>query len=108
MSAEMDNDSGHTVRKTMVHIRQGFMFAILNPKAIMFFVSLFPQFISGQTMDLINIGAIYLPIWIIAYLCFMIYTMGGITVMKIFGRSTYVAKVFGLLIVAAGGALAYF
>lgn len=57
---------------------EGFLIALFNPKAIVFFVALFPQFTSemqiGSLPDLIQTFA---PIGLIALLCFLIYGILG-------------------------------
>lgn len=87
------------------HFRQGFMFAIFNPKAIVFFASLFPQFIRSGQADLHGLLLIFVPIWWIAFACFMLYAVAGMALMRVMGQWPYTGRLFGSLIMLAGVAL---
>ena len=80
-----------------------------NPKAIVFFTAVFPQFIdhnaiySSQLCLLMSICAL------IAFSCFMIYAMGGQKVVALFSKDTigkYVKRVIGGTFIGAGIGLA--
>jgi len=57
--------------------RQAFFVAIGNPKAIIFFTALFPQFINQQGQRLPQFVVMVVTLSVIAFVCFMIYAIGG-------------------------------
>lgn len=80
-----------------------------NPKAIVFFTAVFPQFIDPQmgfieqSSMLISIGAF------IAFICFMIYAMGGQKIVSWFSNASigkYISRVIGTSFIGAGIGLA--
>ena len=80
-----------------------------NPKAIVFFTAVFPQFIDPnaayltQSYILLGIGAL------IAFSCFMIYAMSGQKIVSLFSNAIigkYVNRVIGGTFVGAGIGLA--
>jgi homoserine/homoserine lactone efflux protein len=80
-----------------------------NPKAIVFFTAVFPQFIDpsatylSQSCILISICAF------IAFSCFMIYATGGQKIVSLFSKETtgkYIKRVIGSTFIGAGIGLA--
>ncbi len=80
-----------------------------NPKAIVFFTAVFPQFIDpnaaylSQSCILISICAF------IAFNCFMIYAIGGQKIVSLFSKATvwkYIKRVIGGTFIGAGIGLA--
>ncbi len=80
-----------------------------NPKAIVFFTAIFPQFIEpgsaflDQFCVLMGTGAL------IAFSCFMLYAIGGQQIVAIFSRSAagkYFNKIIGGSFIASGVGLA--
>ena len=80
-----------------------------NPKAIVFFTAVFPQFIDPnagylfQSCILMSIGAF------IAFSCFMIYAIGGQKIVSLFSKATvgkYVKRIIGGTFIGAGIGLA--
>ncbi len=80
-----------------------------NPKAIVFFSAVFPQFIDpnaaylSQSCILVSICAF------IAFNCFMIYAIGGQKVVSLFSKATtgiYIKRVIGSTFIGAGIGLA--
>jgi homoserine/homoserine lactone efflux protein len=86
-------------------VKQGFLFAIANPKAIIFFASIFPQFIKGTEFNFLLGLLIYIPVVAVGFLATLIYAYGGIGIMKIMGNSSLVPKIFGLCIIFSGAAM---
>lgn len=72
---------------------EGAMIAFFNPKAIMFFVALFPQFVNAEQVGVLAYTAIFLPIGSVALLCFMIYGAFGCAAVKLL-NGTLVVKYF--------------
>jgi len=56
---------------------QAFFVAISNPKAIIFFTALFPQFINQRGQQLPQFVVMVATLAVIAFSCFMIYAIGG-------------------------------
>jgi len=80
-----------------------------NPKAIVFFTAIFPQFIDpnsaylSQSLILLGIGAL------IAFACFMIYAMGGQKIISLFSKTNiarFINKIIGGTFIGAGIGLA--
>ena len=66
---------------------QGFYVAAANPKAIVFFAALFPQFIDPTSPPLAQYLILVVPLSIIAFGCMMIYTLSGARITKFFSHS---------------------
>ncbi len=80
-----------------------------NPKAIIFFTAIFPQFIDpdsaylSQSFILLGIGAL------IAFACFMIYAVGGQKIISLFSKTNiarFLNKIIGGTFIGAGIGLA--
>lgn len=84
------------------HLWDGFAFAIFNPKALTFFAALFPQFVKGGEIDPKLIALIFLPIAIIAFVCFIFYVIAGRLLISLMNRTRHIGKVFGGMIILAG------
>jgi threonine/homoserine/homoserine lactone efflux protein len=56
---------------------QAFFVAIGNPKAIVFFTALFPQFINANTQQVYQYIILVTTLSVIAFVSFMIYALGG-------------------------------
>lgn len=56
---------------------QAFFVAIGNPKAIIFFTALFPQFVNQQGQHLPQFAVMVVTLAVIAFVCFMTYAIGG-------------------------------
>jgi threonine/homoserine/homoserine lactone efflux protein len=83
----------------------GFLIAFFNPKAILFFVAIFPQFLNNINSDLIyEFIYIFFPIGGVAFICFIIYGICGTVSLKIFKNTTiinYTIKFLGTLLIAS-------
>lgn len=55
---------------------EGFIIAIGNPKGILFFTSLFPQFIADRHSPA-SVSLILLPLVLIAFFCYFVYAIFG-------------------------------
>ncbi len=88
---------------------QGFWVAAGNPKAIVFFSALFPQFITSGQASLQHFSVMLGLLCIIAFACMMIYACGGKKVREFLKGSIvsrYVNKVLGTAFVGLGISLA--
>ncbi len=89
---------------------EAFIVAAANPKALIFFTALFPQFIQANRDGLLHYTLLVLVLGVIAFLCMMIYSFGGFKVKGFFNSSSiskYVGKVIGTTFVSLGFGLAF-
>lgn len=80
-----------------------------NPKAILFFTAIFPQFINTKSDYFIQYFVLMTICLIIAFICFMIYAICGQKIVTIFLKYTignYVKKMIGCTFIGAGIGLA--
>lgn len=80
-----------------------------NPKAIVFFTAVFPQFIDPNAAYIPQFGMLMGTGGIIAFGCFMIYAIGGQKIVALFSKATigrYFNKIIGGTFIGAGIGLA--
>ncbi len=84
---------------------QAFFIAIGNPKAIIFFTALFPQFISANNTPLLQYILMTITLGLIAFVCMMIYSIAGDKANVFLRTSTlgkYLNKITGGIFISAG------
>ena len=84
---------------------QAFLIALGNPKAIIFFTALFPQFITTNEAPLTQYILMTITLGIIAFLCMMLYSLAGDKANIFFKTSAigrYLNKITGGIFVGAG------
>ncbi len=84
---------------------EAFCVAMGNPKAILFFSALFPQFINMETIKAAELIGAMAMLALIAFLCFMIYAVGGEKVIALFKKSRLgrvINKVVGTAFIGSG------
>lgn len=97
LNTEANNKTNFRSKKR--RFMEGFLIALFNPKAILFFVALFPQFTDeAQIQSLPDLLQTFTPIGLIALLCFMIYGALGQFSRNILND----VKLFGTVIPAFG------
>lgn len=80
-----------------------------NPKAIVFFTAVFPQFINPNTAYIPQFSMLMGTGGVIAFGCFMIYAISGEKIMTLFSKATvgrYINKIIGCTFIGAGIGLA--
>ncbi len=80
-----------------------------NPKAIIFFTAVFPQFIHPQKGYLAQCSLLLSVMAVIAFVCFMLYALGGQKIVSIFSRASvgkWIKRVIGTSFIGAGIGLA--
>ncbi len=80
-----------------------------NPKAILFFAAIFPQFITTETTFILQSFVLLGLACLIAFICFMIYALGGQRVFSLISKSKigkYLDKILGITFIGAGVGLA--
>ncbi|TIH13778.1 LysE family translocator [Marinifilum sp. JC120] len=88
---------------------QGFCVAAGNPKAIVFFSALFPQFISSGQASLQHFAVLLTLLTVIAFACMMIYACGGEKIKGLLKGTAickYINTVLGTAFVGLGVSLA--
>jgi threonine/homoserine/homoserine lactone efflux protein len=99
----------HNNKSFISLFRQGFCVAAGNPKAIIFFTALFPQFISESGTQLSSWAALLGILVLIAFSCMMIYAFFGSRVKNAFSNSfvgRYMNKIMGTVFISFGIGLA--
>ena len=84
---------------------QAFFVAIGNPKAIIFFTALFPQFFNRQGQQLSQFVVMVITLAVIAFMCFMIYAVGGHQIgylLKQASARKYFNRIIGCTFVGVG------
>ncbi len=84
---------------------QAFLIAIGNPKAILFFTALFPQFLTQNNAPFMQYFFMTLTLGIIAFICMMLYSIAGHHASSFFKTSKvgkYLNKIIGGIFVSAG------
>lgn len=80
-----------------------------NPKAILFFTAVFPQFIDPNAAYLSQFCILISICAFIAFNCFMIYAIGGQKIVSLLSKATigkYIKRVIGSTFIGAGIGLA--
>lgn len=80
-----------------------------NPKAIIFFTAVFPQFIDPNAAYIPQFGLLMGAGGAIAFGCFMVYAIGGQKVVSLFSKATigkYINRIIGGTFIGAGVGLA--
>ncbi|WDP90985.1 MAG: LysE family translocator [Desulfobacter sp.] len=80
-----------------------------NPKAIIFFAAVFPQFIKTDAAYLVQSCILLGTCALIAFCCFMIYAIGGQKIASLFSKAAvgkYIKKIAGGTFIGAGIGLA--
>lgn len=88
---------------------EGVLVTAGNPKAIVFFTAVFPQFIEPNTAYLPQFSTLMVAGGFIAFSCFMLYAAGGQKIIALFSRAVvgkYFNKVIGGTFIGAGIGLA--
>lgn len=109
MSFKPDNNEFQSSTSLKKMYSQAALVTAGNPKAIIFFTAIFPQFIDPsapylpQSCMLLSIGSI------IAFSCFMLYAIGGQKIVFLFSKASigkYINRVIGGTFIGAGIGLA--
>lgn len=88
---------------------EGILVTAGNPKAIVFFTAVFPQFIHPDIAYLPQFSTLMMAGGLIAFCCFMLYAAGGQRIVTLFSRAAvvrYFNKVIGGTFIGAGIGLA--
>ncbi len=96
-----------------VSLRKMYLQAVIvtagNPKAIVFFTAIFPQFINPEAAYLPQLCMLLSIVALVAFTCFMIYAIGGQKIVSLFANARvgkYINRIIGGTFVGAGIGLA--
>ncbi len=113
MAGDFNLEEGKSAKTEMPSSKklflQGFWVAAGNPKAIVFFSALFPQFISTGQATVQHFALMLGLLTIIAFTCMMIYACGGEKIkefLKGTAVSRHVNKILGTAFISLGLSLA--
>jgi homoserine/homoserine lactone efflux protein len=88
----------------------GFIIAIGNPKGILFFTALFPQFINVRHATISGFMIIFITLGIVAFGCYMLYAIFGARLNRLFQLHSF-RKIFnritGSILIGTGLAIAF-
>ncbi|MBW2565240.1 MAG: LysE family translocator [Deltaproteobacteria bacterium] len=88
---------------------QGAFVTAGNPKAIVFFTAIFPQFVDPNAAYLIQFCMLLSICGFIAFTCFMIYAISGSRIVSLFSNASvgkYIKRIIGGTFIGAGVGLA--
>lgn len=93
----MKMDESNIEKKFSDLFMQAFIVTIGNPKVIIFFTALFPQFISTQKETFFQFFVILSLLLVIAFLCMMIYGYFGQKLTSLLNR-TVIKRLFNRIV----------
>jgi threonine/homoserine/homoserine lactone efflux protein len=91
------DDTEHSVQSKHSLFMEAFLVTIGNPKAILFFTALFPQFIDSPTLPVSTAAFMLASILVITFACMMLYATAGET-FRNFLRSRKRARQFNRIV----------
>ncbi len=106
---DAENTSKTKSHSCMKLFNESFIIAASNPKALVFFTALFPQFINQGQNSLTHYFLLVIVLGIIAFMCMMIYSLSAYFIKDLFNKSSlgdYFGKVIGSLFIGLGASLA--
>ncbi|MFT5659896.1 MAG: homoserine/homoserine lactone efflux protein [Sulfurimonas sp.] len=104
------NNSSKTKNKSSRKLfNESFIIAASNPKALIFFTALFPQFINEGQNSFFDYFLLVTLLGIIAFTCMMIYSLSAYFIKDLFNKTSigkYFGKIIGSLFIGLGASLA--
>jgi threonine/homoserine/homoserine lactone efflux protein len=88
----------------------GFLIAIGNPKGILFFTALFPQFINVQQASISGLMIVFVTLGIVAFGCYMLYALCGVRLNFLFQSYSFrklFNRISGAVFIGSGVAIAF-
>lgn len=96
-------------KKSLELLRDSLVVGIGNPKAIIFFTALFPQFLRNDFKSYVQYGIMLMIISIITFLCMVLYSFSGAKLLGLFRKRAVQSifnKVTGGIFISLGVAIA--
>lgn len=88
----------------------GFIIAIGNPKGILFFTALFPQFINVKHATISVFMIIFITLGVVAFGCYMLYAVFGVRLNRLFKLHSFrklFNRITGSILIGTGLAIAF-
>lgn len=88
----------------------GFVIAVGNPKGILFFTALFPQFINVKDTSINGFMIIFITLGIVAFGCYMLYAIFGVRINRLFHLKSFrkiYNRITGSTFIGIGLAIAF-
>jgi homoserine/homoserine lactone efflux protein len=88
----------------------GFLIAIGNPKGILFFTALFPQFINAKSATVACSAIIFSTLGAVAFGCYMLYAAFGARLNQLFHQHSFrksFNRITGSIFLGTGAAMAF-
>jgi homoserine/homoserine lactone efflux protein len=88
----------------------GFFVAIGNPKGILFFTALFPQFINAKSATIVCSAIIFTTLGTVAFGCYMLYAVFGARLNQLFHLHSFrklFNRITGFIFLGTGTGLAF-
>ena len=88
----------------------GFVIAVGNPKGILFFTALFPQFIDISSATVGTFMIVFATLGIVAFGCYMLYAVCGVKLNRLFRLQSFrkkFNKITGSIFIGTGLILAF-
>jgi len=105
-----DNDDKPNINKKEYRLfLDGFIIAIGNPKGILFFTALFPQFINVQHATIGVFMIVFVTLGIVAFGCYMLYAISGARLSRLFKLYSFrkmFNRITGSILIGTGVAIA--
>lgn len=105
-AGEIESKEGLSCRSMFA---QGFLVAAGNPKAVIFFTALFPQFMTRQSSSIACAASMVGVLGVVAFACMMVYSFGGGRLAGLLRRprvARWFGRGVGLSFASAGAAVA--
>ena len=88
----------------------GFFIAVGNPKGILFFTALFPQFINIDSSTIGGFLIVFITLGVVAFGCYMLYAIFGVRLNRLFQRQSIrkgFNRITGSIFIGTGLILAF-
>lgn len=88
----------------------GFVIAVGNPKGILFFTALFPQFINIKSITIGEFLIVFITLGVVAFGCYMLYAIFGASLSRLFQLQSFrkgFNRISGSVFIGTGVVLAF-
>lgn len=109
MLLALSNGLKYGTKRTLISALGNVLVTSSNPKAILFFAAVFPQFIKIENTFILQSFILLTIVSVIAFSCFMIYAIGEQKIFSLINTnkvSKFFDKVLGITFIGAGVGLA--
>jgi len=110
VKADISNDKPASNKSKYRLFLDGFIIAIGNPKGILFFTALFPQFINAKHASITGFMIIFSTLGIVAFGCYMLYAIFGARLNRFFLMQSFrkaFNRITGSILIGTGLAIVF-